>query len=401
MSETALVRHMIAKVTMDTAGYSRGADRVKRESKALGSDFKRTFGRGVEGIEVLGRALRGGAIFGGMTALAFKAVEVKKNYDQLGETFKQFPGILSDFGRAELSVLQSLPMIGGAFDIGKEASASIAELDNFLSRSAAVKQVRGALDKMRLSGNAKEVAELTSQFEGLIDKLNEMRRAADRAGDSGLKGLIDTEIKRAKEMMPRMILLQEFKPITDAIKQVMEATEKVGRTEREVAMRRFTELRASKQAVKELGRAYDELERRQFAEWGKEMLREKARRQAAKDLTLRAEARQLNLASDPRARLEEEIKDLMGLFNRGLSAKGFAARVSQLKDSLGLSSSSSLPEFAQKGTQAAFSAVNQKKDDKTAEIAKLEKEALKYMQNQQYPLLLKIQESLGSPAEVN
>ena len=41
MSETALVRHMIAKVSLDTDGVTKGSAQAKREVAALAANFKK------------------------------------------------------------------------------------------------------------------------------------------------------------------------------------------------------------------------------------------------------------------------------------------------------------------------------------------------------------------------
>lgn len=148
---SALIRSLSLKLGMDIGDYSKKAEMVAEENKKMAKSATDALGP----LNQLGMAFRGRGEFIGLAALATLTVRVSDNFEKLSRQAQQFAGILDSFGdRAGLAIFQSLPFIGGAFQIGKEAE----EADRYnqaISRAAnAIRERTAAIKEAGMEGEA-------------------------------------------------------------------------------------------------------------------------------------------------------------------------------------------------------------------------------------------------------
>lgn len=380
MAESALIRHLVAKVSMDTAAFQAGARRARSESQNLHQSFKRTFGRGIDSLEVLSKTLRGGAIVGGMAAIAAKAVDFYAKWEKVNEAVKQTPGLMSNAEAATLAVFQSLPLIGQHFDISEEVKASTASIDAFFSSVDKLRTIRRSSDVLFLGGSVKEAKQLQNTIDGMLDSLNALKRTALANNDRGLLGSIDKEIERLKSGLPFLQNLASKRPIIDEIKKASDAAANFGLTEKDIAVKRLKDLKASEDAIKELERAYDKLET-------------KTRRQKDTD-TAKGLAESV---LTPKERLQKDLDEWMRLYNRELITGDVLSRLVAGRFNF-KQVQATLPDLAVRGSQQAESLISRQmvgKTEKTQE--EMLKEIMKIVRESKNStdLLKQIEKKLG------
>jgi len=385
MADTALIRHLIGRLSLDTRSFSDGARRARSESENLNRSMNRSFGKGIQSLEVLGKTLRGGAIVGGMAAISAKSIQFYDTWQKINATMAEFPGVVSNSEAAVLSFFQSLPMIGDRFDIGEEVKQAKALDDVFHETVNKLKQMQRSNNLLFLEGDAKNLEQFKNNLESIKDTLQLMRRTAFKNDQVGIMGTIDKEYQRIKNSEAFLVNLAKQRPIVDAIKKASESAANFGLTEKEIAVRRLADLGASKAAIEEIGRAYDKLDAKQKrAERAKE----------AKELT--------KSARTPTERFKDDLAEWQSLLGQELISSQTMARL--IAGRVGEQSSATLPNLAVRGTQAAESMISRAGLGETKKTQEqILKEIMKLLQETKNgnDLFRRLSEKFGNGADLN